>query len=37
MSTVLVRVPVGVLADGTPYFAPLGEVIAARWAAEADR
>jgi hypothetical protein len=26
MSTVLVRVPVGVLADGTPYFAPLGEV-----------
>ena len=27
MSTVLVRVPVGVLADGTPYFAPFGEVI----------
>lgn len=27
MSTALVRVPVGVLADGTPYFAPLGEVI----------
>ena len=27
MSTVLVRVPVGVLADGTPYFAPLGEVV----------
>jgi transposase len=27
MSTVLVRVPFGVLADGTPYFAPLGEVI----------
>jgi hypothetical protein len=27
MSTVLVRLPVGVLADGTPYFAPLGEVV----------
>jgi len=27
MSTVLVRIPVGVLADGTPYFAPLGEVL----------
>ena len=27
MSTMLVRVPVGVLADGTPYFAPLGEVV----------
>ncbi len=27
MSTALVRVPVGVLADGTPYFAPLGEVL----------
>ena len=28
MPTVLVRIPVGVLADGTPYFAPLGEVLA---------
>ncbi len=27
MFTVLVRVPVGVLADGTPYFAPLGAVV----------
>jgi hypothetical protein len=27
MSTALVRVPVGGLADGTPYFAPLGEVL----------
>src|SRR5512142_347753 len=27
MSTALVRVPVGVLADGTPHFAPLGEVV----------
>ena len=27
MSTALVRIPVGVLADGTPYFAPLGAVV----------
>jgi hypothetical protein len=27
MSTALVRIPVGELADGTPYFAPLGAVV----------